>query len=68
MIERISGIGMIEFTCDACPEVLETDEYDFAEANAARKRAGWSAERVEYEWVHLCPACQERGDDFEDLS
>lgn len=66
MIERTNG--MIWFTCDACPEELDTGERDFAGANAERKRAGWSAEKVGEDWLHLCPDCQESGDDFEDLS
>jgi hypothetical protein len=49
-------------TCDACPEALETDATNFAEANAARKNAGWAARKVGEEWIHLCPACRREQD------
>lgn len=58
MIERQDGT--IQFVCDACPESLETGSSDFAEANGARKREGWTAEKVGQEWVHLCAACRDR--------
>lgn len=56
MIQREGG--NVAFVCDACPETLITDSDDFAEANAARKRAGWKTEKVGDDWLHLCPSCK----------
>ena len=46
--------GDIVFECDACGETLETDSSDFDEANILRRRAGWSAQKLQNEWLHFC--------------
>lgn len=53
MIDRQRG--KIIFECDACGDTLETDESDFADANRARRDAGWAAVHVKGdEWAHYC--------------
>ena len=52
MIDRQRG--KIVFECDACSDTLETDTDDFTEANVQRRDAGWSAMKVEGEWIHFC--------------
>lgn len=49
--------GKIEFCCDACGEVLETDTADFDEAREAMKRDGWYARKQGDEWTHFCRTC-----------
>ena len=44
----------ILFCCDTCGDSLDTGESEFDEANAARRDAGWTAWKVEGEWVHFC--------------
>lgn len=46
------------YECDACPETLETGESEFSDALAMFRREGWKAERVGFEWTHLCPDCR----------
>lgn len=52
MIDRQRG--KIIFECDTCSEVLDTDESDFDQANAARREAGWTVRVVNGEWEHYC--------------
>lgn len=56
MMDRQHGVFL--FVCDDCPEELRTDTDRFADANAARREAGWSAEKDGDAWVHQCPACR----------
>lgn len=44
----------IVFECDACGDVLETEESDFDLAQRVRRDAGWSAQKVGADWVHFC--------------
>jgi hypothetical protein len=52
MIDRQRG--KIVFECDACGDVLETEESEFDEANAVRRDACWIARKIDDEWVHFC--------------
>ncbi len=50
-------------TCDGCGTTLEA-EYDYFDAAAAMKRAGWATVKLDKwspEWYNFCPACKERG-------
>jgi len=51
--------GLIIFECDACGEVLETDERGFPDAKAALDRADWRARKLGVDWIHHCPDCGE---------
>ena len=49
-------------TCDGCGAVLEP-EYDYFEAAATMRKAGWLFMRPDTasgEWYNFCPACRER--------
>ena len=56
MLDR--QFGKIIFVCDDCDDTLCTDENEFEPARQAFRDAGWKAELVGREWVHLCGACQ----------
>jgi len=46
------------FSCDECPESIETDEEDFAAAKAAIEKAGWRTFKGPGgEWAQACPVC-----------
>jgi hypothetical protein len=51
--------GTVVIGCDACDEVLDTEETDFAVAWPEARRVGWTARKMGNEWVHLCPGCKE---------
>lgn len=57
-LDRIAG--RIVFTCDACPDALETDTRNFNEAREALRDAGWRTIPNGSEWEHFCPACKSR--------
>ena len=56
MLTRIHG--KIQFECDDCSEVLETDTRDFEEARQQLDGEGWRTEKAGTEWRHLCPECR----------
>lgn len=46
------------FSCDECPESIETGEEDFNEARAAMIKAGWRAFMgPDKKMAHACPVC-----------
>lgn len=46
------------FSCDECPETIETGEDDFNEAKAAIARAGWRTFMgPDKQWANACPVC-----------
>lgn len=49
--------GEIAFSCDGCPETLETGTLQARDAQRIRERSGWSAVMVRGEWQHLCEEC-----------
>jgi hypothetical protein len=55
--------GELTFECDSCGDLLDTGMTDFADALANAKREGWvvvrKATRVEIEWQHRCPECED---------
>lgn len=55
-------------TCDGCGTQLP-EEYDFYDAVAEKKAAGWKSVKHGKEWSDLCPDCAEKScptaaDDF----
>lgn len=56
MIERQHG--RIQFQCDRCFAVLDTDTKDFDEARAIAKREDWTFLKTGDEWLHKCGACK----------
>lgn len=57
MLERQRG--QISFVCDACGEVLETEERDFVDAKGMLDAEGWRARKIGTDWIHNCPDCVE---------
>lgn len=54
-----SAKDAITFECDGCDdETLKVATDDWSEANDRRKAEGWSAEKVDGQWMHLCPHCR----------
>jgi hypothetical protein len=51
--------GKIIFECDACGDVLETEQPDWATAKAIADREGWFYRKVGQDWVHGCADCGE---------
>jgi hypothetical protein len=49
----------IEFECDDCGEVLETDASDWSEALRRMKTEGWVSRKNGSQWEHFCPVCEE---------
>lgn len=50
--------GTIVFECDACGEVLRTDEHDFNEAAAILRNENWIARKEGDVWCHYCGDCR----------
>jgi len=53
--------GFIAYSCDECPETVETgEEGDAREAWAEARGQGWVAFKdSKGNWVHHCPSCAE---------
>jgi predicted RNA-binding Zn-ribbon protein involved in translation (DUF1610 family) len=50
----------IAFSCDECPETIDTNEHDFTAAWDHARALGWRAQRnVEGQFEHECPNCAE---------
>jgi hypothetical protein len=50
----------VAFSCDECPETIETNERDFGDAWSYAQAAGWRAHRnADGEWEHQCQNCAE---------
>jgi hypothetical protein len=46
------------FSCDECPESIDTGEENFAAAKAAILAAGWRTFKgPDGEWAQACPVC-----------
>lgn len=58
MISR--DYGALFVSCDGCGDTDDLDTSDFDEAVAEVKRRKWRASKSGGEWVHTCPACQEK--------
>ncbi len=43
--------------CDICGAELPA-EYDFSDAVAAKKAAGWKSKKIDDAWIDVCPECQ----------
>jgi hypothetical protein len=53
----------IAFSCDDCPETLETDDEDFGCAWASARSLGWHARKNQQgKWEHECPDCAAEAD------
>lgn len=48
------------FECDTCGETLETHDDDWNVAWNMAKRDGWRSRKVNDEWEHVCPECEEQ--------
>ena len=53
--------SLIYFECDGkrCPEVFETETYDFQDAKDRLGEAGWMTRHIGGTWQHFCPDCKE---------
>jgi len=49
--------GFYTPTCDICGEELDA-EFDFCDAVAAKKDAGWKSRKTAGEWEDVCCDCQ----------
>ena len=50
--------GDLEFECDNCGEVIQTDTSNFESAQNILHRQDWKPKKVGTEWQHFCPKCQ----------
>lgn len=55
MLTRI--YGKINFECDDCGEVLDSDTKDFDDAMGVLRAEGWRSEKLGQDWSHYCPKC-----------
>lgn len=55
MLTRIHG--KINFECDGCGEVLDTEKRDFDEARAVAKSEMWTTNKIKDVWMHYCSRC-----------
>lgn len=63
MLTRIHG--RVQFECDMCSEVLDTEERDFETARERFKLAEWKSralDQIKKTWLHLCPSCARKYD------
>lgn len=51
--------GDIYFSCDSCPETLETDTSNFHSARNVLFRNDWKAYKSGETWRHRCDTCIE---------
>ena len=56
MMTRIHG--KIQFECEGCDEVLDTDTGDWDEAHEVFKQENWKSYKVGDIWYHNCAECQ----------
>jgi hypothetical protein len=50
--------GTINFECDACAEVLDTETRDFEEARAKLRKEEWKTLQIAGVWSHYCTGCE----------
>lgn len=55
MITRIHG--KINFECDGCGEVLDTETRDFEEARQSMRSEMWDSQKEGDVWCHYCSRC-----------
>lgn len=51
---------LVSFECDGCDELTGGEIEDFQRAWNEAKSEGWRTEKVDGQWLHLCPTCQRR--------
>lgn len=53
--------GLVVFQCDGkrCAEVFETNDHDFPTALEIFQESNWNTRKVNNQWMHVCPDCQE---------
>lgn len=56
-LERHPDYNVIAFVCDECGDAEQTDSQDFFEAWHEIKQIGWTARKVDNNWVHFCKDC-----------
>jgi len=49
----------LEFECDGCDELFESNESDFSLAWSMAKRDNWITRKIGSDWHHYCPNCGE---------
>lgn len=49
--------GYIVFSCDSCPEAIDTGTSSFAAARNFLHRQGWKAFKSGEMWRHRCDTC-----------
>lgn len=54
--------GKVAFSCDGCPESLETENVNFDVALSSLDNAEWTMMQVGRSWQHLCPECSRAND------
>ena len=47
----------IEFHCDGCHEVFESQTKDFEEAVELLQEADWATRKTGKDFLHICPDC-----------
>lgn len=50
--------NLIEFECDDCGAVLETETTEWNEALRRLKNAGWVSRKNGDQWEHFCEECE----------
>jgi hypothetical protein len=55
MLARIHG--KINFECDGCAEVLDTETKDFDEAMRVLRGEMWDSQKIGADWAHYCSRC-----------
>jgi hypothetical protein len=55
MMTRIHG--RINFECDGCGEVLDTETSDFASALICARSEMWESSKIKDVWNHYCSRC-----------
>jgi hypothetical protein len=50
--------GDLEFECDVCGEVIQTNTGNFESAQNILHRQHWQARKHGSSWDHFCPQCK----------
>lgn len=50
--------SMIEFECDDCGEIIETQEAEWQAALKVFKNEGWRSTKNGSQWEHYCDKCE----------
>lgn len=54
--------GDISWSCDECPETLETERRNFDASLRVLEKEGWKLIRRSGEWQNLCPECKHKAE------